>query len=84
MTGSAELKGALTFRLAGGRQSRSLLPVSVDGAPPRQFILDTGAGTTLLSREFARELGVEVTGPSRGTLLVERWKWNSVAFVHSS
>ncbi len=50
------------FRLAGGAQPLMLLPVSVNGRPPREFILDTGAGTTLLSPEFARELNVEITG----------------------
>lgn len=54
------------FRLAGGAQPLVLVPVSVNAASPREFILDTGAGTTLLSPEFARELNVEITGSKQG------------------
>ena len=56
----------VAFRLAGGAQPLILLPVSVNGMPPREFVLDTGAGTTLLAPEFARELNVQVTGSKEG------------------
>ena len=36
------------FRLAGGAQPLILLPVQVNGDGPFKFILDTGAGTSLL------------------------------------
>lgn len=54
------------FRLAGGVQPLILLPVSVNGSPAREFILDTGAGTTLLSPDLARELDIEITGSKEG------------------
>ena len=54
------------FRLAGGAQPLILVPVSINNEPPREFILDTGAGTTLLAPEFARELNIEITGSKEG------------------
>jgi len=52
----------VNFRLAGGPQPLILVPVRVNDADARDFILDTGAGTSLLSPQLARELGVEATG----------------------
>ena len=43
------------FRLAGGAQPLILLPVEVNGQGPFEFILDTGAGTSLLSSELAKQ-----------------------------
>ena len=43
----------VTFRLAGGKQPLILLPVFVDGRGPYSFVLDTGAGPTLVSNELA-------------------------------
>ena len=63
---AAPPQSSLNFRLAGGAQPLILIPVSVNGEPARDFILDTGAGTTLLSPEFARELNVEITGSKEG------------------
>jgi predicted aspartyl protease len=54
------------FRLAGGAQPLILLPVSVNGDGPFQFILDTGAGTSLLSSDLAKQLGVKVIGSKEG------------------
>jgi len=45
------------FHLAGGAQPLILLPVSVNGQGPFEFILDTGAGTSLLSPELAQKIG---------------------------
>lgn len=59
-------KNSVPFRLAGSAQPLILLPVSVDSAPARDFILDTGAGTSVLTPEFARELDVPVTGTKEG------------------
>jgi predicted aspartyl protease len=55
-----------SFRLAGGAQPLILLPVNVNGDGPFQFILDTGAGTSLLSSDLAKQLGVKVIGSKEG------------------
>ncbi len=54
------------FRVAGGAQPLLLVPVRVNDEGPYQFILDTGAGTTLLSPPLADSLGVQTTGSKRG------------------
>lgn len=56
----------VAFRLAGGAQPLILLPVQVNGRGPFEFILDTGAGTSLLSPELAQELKIELTGSQEG------------------
>lgn len=59
---SAKLK----FRLAGGAQPLILLPVEVNGEGPFEFILDTGAGTSLLSSQLGEKLGIKVIGSKEG------------------
>ena len=54
------------FRLAGGAQPLILLPVSVNDHGPFDFILDTGAGTSLLSSELAKQLQVKIIGSKEG------------------
>jgi predicted aspartyl protease len=54
------------FRLAGGAQPLILLPVEVNGEGPFEFILDTGAGTSLLSSELGEKLRVKVIGSKQG------------------
>ena len=54
------------FRLAGGTQPLILLPVEVNGEGPFEFILDTGAGTSLLSSELGQRLGVKILGSKEG------------------
>ena len=54
------------FRLAGGAQPLILLPVSVNDEGPFDFILDTGAGTSLLSTELAKQLDVTIIGAKEG------------------
>lgn len=54
------------FRLAGGAQPLILLPAHVNGRGPFDFILDTGAGTSLLSSELAKQLEVKVIGSKDG------------------
>lgn len=54
------------LRLAGGPQPLLLLPVEVNGEGPFEFILDTGAGTTLLTPELFRSLKMESTGSRQG------------------
>src|SRR5215203_4759734 len=54
------------FRVAGGAQPLVLVPVRVNGQGPFQFILDTGAGTSLLAPELAQSLGVKSTGTKKG------------------
>jgi predicted aspartyl protease len=43
-----------------------LVPASVNGSPEREFILDTGASTTLLTTELAALSGVRPTGTREG------------------
>jgi predicted aspartyl protease len=54
------------FKLAGGPQPLILVPVSVNGSAERDFILDTGAGTTLLTIGMAAQSGVRATGTKEG------------------
>jgi predicted aspartyl protease len=54
------------FRLAGGAQPLILLPVHVNDQGPFEFILDTGAGTSLLSSELAKQLAVKIIGSKEG------------------
>jgi hypothetical protein len=46
------------FELAGGRQPLIVLPVSIGGRGPYTFVLDTGAGPTLVSDELADALAL--------------------------
>lgn len=54
------------FRLAGGAQPLILLPVCVNGRGPFDFILDTGAGTSLLSSDLAKQIEVKIVGSKEG------------------
>lgn len=54
------------FRLAGGIQPLILLPVEVNGEGPFDFILDTGAGTSLLSLELGKKLNTKILGSKEG------------------
>ena len=54
------------FRLAGGEQSLILLPVHVNERGPFDFILDTGAGTSLLTPELVKQLDVKIVGSKEG------------------
>ncbi|HKQ99401.1 MAG TPA: aspartyl protease family protein [Pyrinomonadaceae bacterium] len=49
------------FRLAGGAQPLILVPASVNESEPHEFILDTGAGISLLTPELAERFGVAAT-----------------------
>jgi len=62
ITASREVK----FRLVGGAQPLLLVPVNVNGAGPFEFILDTGAGTTILTPEIAARLKLQSTGSKQG------------------
>lgn len=61
-TSSAKVK----FRLAGTAQPLILVPVAVNGEGPFEFILDTGAGTSLLSSELGEKLDVKILGSKEG------------------
>jgi predicted aspartyl protease len=64
---SLPIKSAtVRFRLAGGAQPLILVPVEVNDHGPFDFILDTGAGTSLLSLELANKLNVTVLGSKQG------------------
>jgi predicted aspartyl protease len=54
------------FRLAGGAQPLILLPVHVNERGPFDFIVDTGAGTSLLTPEIAKQLSVKIVGSKEG------------------
>src|SRR4051794_2821776 len=54
------------FRLAGGAQPLILVPVEVNEQGPFDFILDTGAGTSLLAKELAEKLKVPILGSKQG------------------
>src|SRR3954468_3621216 len=54
------------FRLAGGAQPLILVPVEVNEHGPFDFILDTGAGTSLISTELAEKLKVKILGSKQG------------------
>ncbi len=56
----------IRFRLAGGAQPVILVPVGVNDRGPFDFILDTGAGTSLLSSELAKELGIKIVASKEG------------------
>src|SRR5438105_5679802 len=54
------------FRLVGGVQPLILLPVRVNGEGPFEFILDTGAGTSLLSSDLAKKLNLKIISTKEG------------------
>jgi predicted aspartyl protease len=54
------------FHLAGGAQPLILVPVEVNERGPFDFILDTGAGTSLLATELAEKLKVPILGSKQG------------------
>src|SRR5438045_9636443 len=54
------------FRLAGGAQPLILLPLRVNGDGPFEFILDTGAGTSLLSSDLAKKLNIKIISTKEG------------------
>ena len=56
----------LKFRLVGGSQPLLLLPVHVNGQGPFEFILDTGAGITLITPELADQVGIGAAGTREG------------------
>jgi len=55
------------FRLAGAAQPLILVPTSVNGRGPFDFILDTGAGTSLVSLDLARQQGIPTEQMKEGT-----------------
>jgi predicted aspartyl protease len=57
---------SVRFRLAGGAQPLILIPVEVNDHGPFDFILDTGAGTSLLSTQLADKIKVKVLGSKQG------------------
>lgn len=54
------------FRLAGGDNPLILVPAMVDDRGLYEFILDTGAGTSLVSKRLAGQLGLIATGTREG------------------
>jgi predicted aspartyl protease len=62
----ASKSSTVRFHLAGGAQPLILVPVEVNEQGPFDFILDTGAGTSLLGIELADKLKVKVLGSKQG------------------
>lgn len=60
------MQAEIGFRLAGGAQPLILVPAQVNGAGSFEFILDTGAGTSLISPEVAERVGVARAGTKEG------------------
>jgi len=54
------------FRLAGAENPLILVPTHVNGRGPWEFILDTGAGMSLLTPSLAGELGIVSSGAREG------------------
>lgn len=76
------------FRLAGGAQPLILIPVEVNDHGPFDFILDTGAGTSLITTELAEKLKVKVLGSKQGqsaggAVSVSLAKLDSVSVGHA-
>ncbi len=59
-------RSKVNFRLAGGAQPLILVPVQVNNLGPFDFILDTGAGTSLLSTDLATKLDIKILGSKHG------------------
>lgn len=62
----SESTNEVSFRLAGGAQPLILVGARVNGGPPHEFMLDTGAGVSLLTSECAAQSGVEATESKEG------------------
>ena len=56
-----------SFRLVGGENPLIIVPTSVNDRGPYEFILDTGAGTSLLSPRVAEALGIVATSSREGS-----------------
>lgn len=56
---------AVTVATGTDGHSRITLPVQIDGKGPFQFIVDTGAERTVISRELASRLALAPDGPVR-------------------
>jgi predicted aspartyl protease len=54
------------FTLQGGQNPLILVPTHVNGQGPFPFILDTGAGHSLVTPELAERLGLKVEGTKEG------------------
>src|SRR5260370_23009788 len=66
MTAATLSPNSNKFRLARGAQPLILLPVRVNDRGPCDFILDTGAGTSLLSSKLAKQLETKGIGSKEG------------------
>src|SRR5262245_53617013 len=62
----AALLSEVGFRLAGAENPLILVPTHVNGRGPYEFILDTGAGMSLLAPRLAGELGIVSSGAREG------------------
>jgi hypothetical protein len=81
--------------LKHGRQVLALVPVRIDGHGPYEFALDTGASTSLVDSQVAKELDVRRTGSKEriagvasvskvATIRVRKWSVGGVALPATS
>jgi aspartyl protease len=81
--------------LRHGKQVLALVPVRIDGHGPYQFALDTGASTSLVDSQVAKELGAPHTGAKQriagvasvsnvATIKVRRWSVGGVQLPATS
>jgi len=65
-TGEPTLLAEVPFRLTGADCPLLLVPASVNDRGPYEFVLDTGAGMSLLSPRLADGLGIAANGVREG------------------
>lgn len=58
--------GEVEFRLVGPNEAALVVPVSINGREPVDFVLDTGATLTCVDVSLARVLGLKAESPMGG------------------
>src|SRR5687767_9899725 len=61
--------GEVEFRLVGPNEAGLVVPVSINGRAPADFILDTGATLTCIDVSLARELALPAGGAIGGVAI---------------
>lgn len=58
--------GEVAFKLVGPNEAALVVPISINGREPVDFVLDTGATLTCIDVSLARVLGLREEGPMGG------------------
>ena len=58
--------GEVAFKLVGPNEAALVVPISINGREPVDFVLDTGATLTCIDVSLARVLGLPEEGPMGG------------------